>query len=334
MTLHGTALTAVDGPTAVGRLAVVLARSGGQDVGAALEVLVTSLALHSAVLRRVTPTGGAGELIAVAGAVVQAVPVRRASGPRTAGTGLAVVELPVRGQGNRHLATLIVVDAGPSLLPALRTAAAVLALAVVRADATQPLVALAEDLLAGADADAHALADALHDGAVQDLVAARWALDAGDSDVARAAVQRALVALRRTIWQFRPRGGQHLHDDLSALARRQAEAGRVPVLVHPPAGDEHLAGAAAVTAYRLVQAVTGTAPATASLAAGGGSVVLSVEGAADLPDPARWRRRARALGGDLFCSAGRLRLSLPAVPRPAPYRPHACADDLENEVHP
>ena len=86
-------------------------------------------------------------------------------------------------------------------------------------------------VLALAEAEAAATADALHDGALQALVVARYAADAavrgGDPAAARDAVQQALVALRRAVWQLRPRGDQGLVTALEQLAVQILDAGGV-----------------------------------------------------------------------------------------------------------
>ena len=73
-------------------------------------------------------------------------------------------------------------------------------------------------VLSLAEAEADAAADALHDGALQALVVARYAADAAvrgaDPAAARDAVQHALVALRRAVWLLRPRGDRGLLEAL------------------------------------------------------------------------------------------------------------------------
>jgi hypothetical protein len=155
-------------------------------------------------------------------------------------------------------------------------------------------------LLVAADADADRLADALHDDALQALVAARYAADAavrgGDPAVARDAVQEALVALRRAVWLLRPRGEADLPGALAELAAHRVAAGGPPLDLDL---DDDVAaalpGAARAAAYRFVQAVaTGS---VVRLTRSGSDAVLSVDG--PLPDPAAWSARAAALGGRL-----------------------------------
>jgi hypothetical protein len=120
-------------------------------------------------------------------------------------------------------------------------------------------VADAAALLAAADAEADAVADRLHDGALQALVVARYAADAavrgGDPALARDAVQEALVALRRAVWDLRPRGGGDLASALGELAQRRAAAGAGALELHlDAAACARLSGAARAAAYRFVQA--------------------------------------------------------------------------------
>lgn len=170
----------------------------------------------------------------------------------------------------------------------------------------------AETLLAAADHDLGVLADALHDGALQALVAARYAADAtvrgGDPLVARDAVQEALVALRRTVWLLRPRGSDDLPAALTELSLRLPLQLDLDVEL-----AAELAPAAREVAYRFVQAATsggdsGTAAAVA-LARDGASAVLTVDG--ELTDAPGWSARARAVGGRLDSAGGPARLLLP-----------------------
>ena len=114
-----------------------------------------------------------------------------------------------------------------------------------------------DDLLADADLDCEQLADELHDGTAQALVAARYATDLaartlratlGDAIStrarqqvadARAAVQEALVGVRQTIWWQRSRRDSDLLVALLALVERQRAAGlaELRIAVVPPGGD-------------------------------------------------------------------------------------------------
>ena len=281
----------VDPVVVLGQFAGLLA----DGVAEALQSLVSGLGLRTAVVRATS-----GDLLGVAGETLSAVPLMRAVPAEN-----PVLELPVHGRGGVQTATLTVVGARPSHLPALRSAAAVLGLALVpHTDAV--------DLLQGAEADRDEIADALHDGAVQTLVVARYAADAavrgGSSEQARDAVQTALVEVRRALWSIRPRGGTGLVAALEQLSAHLAESGRPGLGL---LGGTDVAGVPAVLAYRVVQAVSGEEPVRVALRADGDTVLVDVDGGSALPDPDRWVLRARALGGDLSASAGRLRLVLP-----------------------
>lgn len=314
----------------VGRLAAALATAPDRGLPGALDLLVSGLGLRSAVLR----SAASADLLGVAGEVVHAVPVRRGRGRAE-----AVLELPVHGAGGRELARLTVVGGRPSHLPALRASAAVLGLALeVRAPAQDrtPASPAVEELLRGGEHGYDDAADQLHDGPVQALVAARYACDAavrgGDPALARDAVQEALVDLRRTLWHLRPRGEDGLPAALADLSGRLTEAGGPALhLVLDADAADALTAPGRVLAYRVVQAVARGAagPVRVGLRSGGRDVLLDVDGGCPLDDPDRWRRRLRALGGDLSSSAGRLRLHLPAVrpetDRPTPTETKACS---------
>ena len=172
-------------------------------------------------------------------------------------------------------------------------------------------------LLAAADADADALADRLHDGALQALVVARYAADAavrgGDPVLARDAVQEALVALRRAVWSLRPRGGDDLPHALSELSSRRAAAGAAALDLEL-ASDvaSGLSPAARAAAYRFVQAaLPAEGPATVVLARETGAAVVTAGGTPD--DLPSWTARASALGGRLDTSGPAARLLLPLL---------------------
>ena len=161
-------------------------------------------------------------------------------------------------------------------------------------------------LLAAAELDADALGDALHDGALQALVAARYAADAavrgGNPVLARDAVQDALVALRRAVWLLRPRGADDLPQALVELASRLDAPLALDV---DPDTAAALAPAARAVAYRFVQAAR---PSVVALVREGDVAVLTVD--TEVPDPTGWAARGRAVGGVLD-GASRLRLPLP-----------------------
>jgi signal transduction histidine kinase len=278
--LHGVDAR-LDASVVLGDLATLLAQGA---VPEALEALVAGLGLRTAVLRTASGAALGG---------VSAVP------------GEPTVELPVHGRSDTLVATLTVTGATPDRLPALRSAAAVLGLALA------PLST--ED-----EAERDELADALHDGPVQALVVARYACDAavrgGDTTVARDAVQGALVELRRFLWHLRPRGAGGLMGALDQLSAQLVEAGGAPVGVLGDAtAATALRGPAAVTAYRLVQAVArpDAGAVRVTLRTDGRTLRMDVEGGAALPSPDRWLRRVQAHGGDLSSVTGRIRLVLP-----------------------
>ena len=177
-------------------------------------------------------------------------------------------------------------------------------------------------VLSLAEADADAAADALHDGALQALVVARYAADAavrgGDAVFARDAVQEALVALRRAVWLLRPRGDEGLVQALRDLATQLAADGRAALRVHVDPDTAEAAQAlpadVASAAYRLVQRTAGAQPLTVHVRRAGDRLRLDL----DLPvaDPAGAVLRARAVGGDLLPApdGASLLLALPSLP--------------------
>src|SRR4051812_25119820 len=178
--MRRTAAPAVLDTVLPGHLAGLLADTGEHGLAEALDLIVSELDLRSAVLRD-GASSRPQRLRAVAGDLAQAAPtivlVRGAEG--------GSLELPLVAAG-RTLGVLTVVGARPSQLPVLRAAAAVLALALSRP--ARASTELADQLLAAADAEADEAAGRLHDGAVQALVAARYAADAAvrGGDVAAA----------------------------------------------------------------------------------------------------------------------------------------------------
>ena len=173
-------------------------------------------------------------------------------------------------------------------------------------------------VLSLAEADADAAADALHDGALQALVVARYAADVavrgGDPAAARDAVQAALVSRRRAVWSLRPRGSRGLLEALQQLVAQVAQAGCAPVSLDVDEAtaavlDTELAPAAATAAYRLVQRAAGDTPLTVRVrrTAGGLRIALDVP----LTDPAGEALRARAVGGALLATRDGASLHLP-----------------------
>lgn len=325
MERRSTAAPAQDGTVVLGQVAALLADRSAAGHGAlpdALELLVDALGLRSAVLRAPGPDG---DLIALAGDVVHAVPVRRAV-PVLASSGTPL-EVPVV-HGGREQAVLVVHGARPSHLAVLRAAAAVLGLALAgRRPAAEPL---ALELVADAEADRDALADTLHDGAVQSLVVARYAADAavragdphGSVALVRDSVQDALVAVRRTMWQLRPRAADDLAGALAELSARLVESGAPGLELDLDADLVALPPAVATTAYRLVQAAasSATSPVRVRSRVTSDGPGLEVHGAAlDSLDTARWARRAEAVGALLQPGSGRVRL-LVRTPHVLPVR--------------
>jgi hypothetical protein len=277
-----TSTHSVDPCLVLGDVAVLLAE--GAAVGPALDALRRGLGLTSACLRDLR-----GGLVA-----------------GTTSADRPVVEIPVHGRAGAPLGLLVVTGAGVDQLPPLRSAAAVLGLALTPHPSAE--VEEARD----------ALADALHDGPVQSLVVARYASDAavrgGDPTLARDAVQTALVEARRFLWQLRPRGGSGLVEALDQLSTHLVESGGSPLgLLGDVEAAGALRGAAGVTAYRLVQEIARPdgPPTRVTLRSDRDRLVVDVDGGVALPDLQPWQRRAQALGGDLQTTTSRVRLVLP-----------------------
>ena len=271
----------------------------------ALDSLASGLGLRSAVVRSVT-----GELLGVGGESLRAVtPVRVLRSEDS------WLEFTVAGRGGLPAATLTVQGARPSQVSALKAAAAVLGLALSqRVDG--------HVLLDDGEAGLEGLADALHDGALQSALVARYAADValrggdgGEVVLARDAVQQSVLELRRRIWQIRPRGGAGLGDALRQLSERLVEAGE-PALCLELADDSDLTGRAGVLAYRFVQGAARVTPAL-TVRVGSAGPEVSVEIDAPVPG-ASWDRKAAALGGRLQQSNGRPCLVLPRSNGDAP----------------
>lgn len=195
------------------------------------------------------------------------------------------------------------------------------------ASACSPSAPVAEDVppddlpsavLRLAEADADGFADALHDGALQALVVARYAADAavrgGDAVAARQAVQDALVALRRAVWLLRPRGDDGLVPALRDLARHLDATGAAPLRLEldGPAEialEQALDPASATAAYRLVQRAAGGRPLTVRLRRT--PTALAVDLDAAVPDPVGEALRARAVGATLITRSDSSLLLLP-----------------------
>ena len=182
----------------------------------------------------------------------------------------------------------------------------------------------AHPLLVLADTAATDAADRLHDGAVQALVAARYAADlvvrGADPVLARDAVQEALVQLRTALWHLRPRasGEGGLGHALDLLRTQLLSEGRGPLLVDLDGAAADSASFAAL-AYRLVQAAA-LAPDAGSVQVvvrrRGAELALDLTGGAALADEGAWTAAVHALGGSLSTQDGPprvVRLRVPAL---------------------
>ena len=276
------AADATDACLVIGEVASLLAHGDG-SLPPALSALARGLGLRTAALR----TGGG-----LVGQLPEA--------------GAPVFDVPVYGGSGALFGTLTVSGGSAGDLPALRSVAAVLGLALAPRVVDESEQALDD------------LADALHDGPVQSLVVARYASDAaargGDAAAARDAVQAALVEARRFLWRVRPRGSAGLVEALDQLSTHLVEAGGQPLAV---LGDVEAAaalrGPVGVLAYRLVQALADGSTDTVRvvLRADADTLTVDVAAALDHDQLDRWNRRAQGLGGTLTTSAGRTRLVLP-----------------------
>lgn len=215
------------------------------------------------------------------------------------------------------------------------------------------LVALSwreELLVADEAARLEEIADQLHDGPVQDLVAARFGtemlvrsaatdgIDAEDGKAVHSAVSAGLLALRRLMWDLRPRAvGSGLVPALEALRDRLGDSGdiRLDVCLDAGTGSAELVSGltptSIETAYRYVQAVL-RSTAVAQREAPGAIRTVRVElrrtsdavhlriSAVDLPDHAPWRSRAQAVGGSLDLQPHGSVLRLPEMTTHRPGR--------------
>ena len=105
--------------------------------------------------------------------------------------------------------------------------------------------------------------------------------------------------------------------------------------VYDPTAE--LSTAAAMTAYRLVQAVTqplvGAEPVRVTVSRHGERVLVDIDGGTRSLEAEPWARRALAVGGDLSAGAGRLRLSLPAACEPAAAPDLHAHDPHAHDLH-
>lgn len=335
-TTYASPLTSV---SVIAGIAAQLSRGGGSALPAALLDLDRYVGgTATVVLSRLGERRWDSLHVGRAAPVAAPVPAPSPAPSPATVSGHRSVELPLR-RGARLLGWLRVDGLPPTAsTEVLATVADILAL-VLTATSTGAV----DDLLADADLDCEQLADELHDGTAQALVAARYATDLaartlratpGDAistrarqqvAAARAAVQEALVGVRQTIWWQRSRRDSDLLVALLALVERQRAAGlaELRIAVVPPGGDvtRGLRPAVVVTAYRLVQALLRppSGPLTLVLRRGDGLLDLDLRGGRVLDDAAfgRWLRRADALGGHATLSHARVRLLLPDdLPRP------------------
>ncbi|MCW2620511.1 MAG: hypothetical protein JWL64_113 [Frankiales bacterium] len=286
---------------ALGRFVVHLGGTGAAGLREGLQALIRDTGLSSAVVRRHD-----GVLAVLAGDAHLSV-----SRGRELLAPMDILAVPVPGPGGTVDAELLVTGAQDRHVAALDVAAAAIGLALAGERH------LESDLLLSAEQDRDELADALHDGPVQQLVFARYAADAAvrgeDPKIARDAVQGALVDLRRFMWHLRPRPAE-LPSALEELSLRLAEAGQRVLGISLQSLDSRPTPAGSALAYRLVQTVATADPAILSplgvtLRRHDDGVVVTIDGSVRRLD--RWQRRARALGGSLSTSTQGLRLALP-----------------------
>lgn len=283
---------AADSCAVVGEVAAALAE--GRPLRDALRVLARELDLRSVVVR-----SAAGEVLGVGGESLQAVTALRSEQD-------VWLEFPVPGlEGS----TLTVRGGRPSQLPALRAVAAVIGLAL-SAHAVPDVSPV--DVAADSELELDAIADAVHDGPLQSLMVARYAVDAAmrgaDPAVMREAIQQAVVELRQLVWTLRPRGDAGLTAALQQLSTALVKADALPLELALEGPDP--AGPTALLAYRLVQAVLSKgAPVRVRLS----GTAIDIAGA-PLPTPQRWVRRASALGCVLSTTGDQTRLVLATAP--------------------
>lgn len=186
---------------------------------------------------------------------------------------------------------------------------------------TQQQAAVARPSLLWADLLTTDAADRLHDGPVQSLVAARYAVDlaarGGDASLARDAVQQALVELRAALWHLRPRTGDDhdLAEALTQLSEQLARDGRPVLSLDLESGSP---AAFAAAAFRLVQAVAlpeGAQPVEVVVRRTANAWTLTVTGGSPLNDAEQWLAATEALGGRLR-TAEALHLDFPLDPIP------------------
>jgi signal transduction histidine kinase len=289
-----------------------------------MEILSTVTGADTVVLRPAVP--GEVPVIEVTGRT--GTPAQRGGTPDPAGPVRLV--LPLRC-GDDVVGSLVLVSSGALAVEHEQCAAVVadmLALAcanlAMRARLQDAIVdrrRLVARFIEGAERDRAELAGALHDGALQSLVAARYVADIagiavhdGSLDEARRGVQDGLVDARRALWQLRPHAadGQDLAGALYALGRQLGESIGLRVEFMVDGLPLTLRPVVASSAFRLVQEMLRTsvrdraatvAVVTADVAGDMLVVTVTDDGVGQLvevpPGLARWREWVTLLGGDV-----------------------------------
>jgi signal transduction histidine kinase len=306
--------------------AQLLVSSRADTVGALREVVE--------ILSRVTGADSVVLRPALPGAVPVIEALRGSTASRGEGspddTAPVRLTLPLR-YGDDVVGSLALVSTGPLAVAHEQCAAVVadmLALACANLTLRARLSSASVDrrrlvahFIEEAERDRAELAGALHDGALQSLVAARYVADIagiavhdGSLDDARRGVQDGLVDARRALWQIRPHAadGQDLAGALDALGRQLAESIGLRVELMVDGLPLTLRPVVASSAFRLVQEMLRTSvrdraatSATVTADVAGEMLVVTVtdDGVGQLvevpPGLARWREWVTLLGGDV-----------------------------------
>ncbi|MGZ4617962.1 MAG: histidine kinase [Frankiaceae bacterium] len=285
-------------------------------------------------------------------------------GPDTAGVDEAdddVLRVPLRG-GQRLAGVLELTPAPPANSPwaagslALSLFADVLAMSVRCARTAANARTGAGQFLLAEEADRAQLAEGLHDGLVQALVAARYLIDlalqpgaenspvAPVLDDAREAVRDALAEARHLLGWLRPRPGNNVPvvSEVESVVRREADRSPAAsvVLSVDPSADIPVPPVVAAAAYRLVQCAVDSAHARMrddrptcrpddgddeddrlriGIRCHSGSLQLTFPAAladGSCAAMARWLDRAKLLGGSARIERGALVVRLPVEPDP------------------
>ncbi|HVU75041.1 MAG TPA: histidine kinase [Mycobacteriales bacterium] len=173
----------------------------------------------------------------------------------------------------------------------------------------------AADLVLLDEADRAAVAAALHDGLLQELIGARLLVDLVARDPSTAAAAQRLVELREALSSAITLGRAtmaSLHN--AGVLRQGLDAALVelsgregaPLSMHVDAAVAHETGAAALLAYRLTEATRGAVTTTASVHVESVTnalrvVVTAAALPAELPALQRVLQRVEALGGTARC---------------------------------